>query len=318
MKKISIPLIVIFCSFLLATHYVQAEQLLFSKQEKNDLYLFNYQWLDSTKQKQSMSFSLSKSALFDRFRNFRRYKSSHAEKSIYRSIKKKIRQKPLSGVQIKFLPSQDHIKITITGDDPLKIKQAQQQLAVLEQQATKNYLENNYYQQFITVDQINGIKPDHTRIAAASVADLKSLKPIILDEVSIQNIRKVTNYVLNFVQNIPYSPLESRLTSSGAGFNPPLKLLWENQGDCDSKVTLTGALLRSLMPRIGIIFVFIDQHAFIGLAIPANEDEITITQDNITYVLAEPTGPALLNLGQLAPESEQAIYRGHYIVETFN
>ena len=149
------------------------------------------------------------------------------------------------------------------------------------------------------------------------IADLKIIKPLILEKVSIKNIRKVTNYVLSFIQNIPYSPLDSRISSSGAGFNTPLKLLWENQGDCDSKVTLTASLLRALMPRISMVLVFIDQHAFIGIAIPPNGDEIAIIENGVTYVLAEPTGPALLPLGELAPSSEQAIYNGHYITQHY-
>jgi hypothetical protein len=120
------------------------------------------------------------------------------------------------------------------------------------------------------------------------------------------------------VQSIPYSTLESRITSAGAGFNPPLKLLWENQGDCDSKVTLTAALLRSLMPRINIALIFIDNHALMGVNIAAEigSEEMTIEHNGITYLLAEPTGPALLALGTISEDSQQAILQGQYTIET--
>ena len=150
------------------------------------------------------------------------------------------------------------------------------------------------------------------------MADFKVLKPIILDKVSIENVRKVTDFVLSFVQSIPYSTLESRLTSSGAGFNPPAKLLWENQGDCDSKMTLTATILRALMPRIDMAMIYIDQHAFIGIAIPAEANEISIEYQGVNYLLAEPTGPALYKLGTLAPESELAINQERYVVEEFH
>ncbi|MCI2285671.1 hypothetical protein L3081_22700 [Colwellia sp. MSW7] len=134
---------------------------------------------------------------------------------------------------------------------------------------------------------------------------------------SIKNIRKVTDYVLSFVQNIPYATLESRVTSSGTGFNSPAKLLWENQGDCDSKVTLTATILRALMPRIPMVMIFIDQHAFIGIATPATTGEMTIEYQGVNYLLGEPTGPGLYKLGKLAPESELAINQGRYVVEPF-
>jgi hypothetical protein len=120
------------------------------------------------------------------------------------------------------------------------------------------------------------------------------------------------------VQSIPYSPLESRITSSGAGFNPPAKLLWENQGDCDSKMTLSATILRALMPRIDMVMIYIDQHALIGIAITGEAGEMTIDYQGITYLLAEPTGPALYPLGTLTPESELAVDQGRYIAEAFH
>jgi len=296
----------------------KAQQLAFTKKSQGNDYHFFYQWLDHDNEKQQISFALTKSALFERFRDFKSYQSEFAEKNILRNIKKKMRQQPIAGVQVSYRQKNGKYIIEMKGRDDLKVQQAYQQLSLLEQTVIKNYLTDNYYQQFITHDQISGIKVNHVDMANDSVADLKPLKPIILEKVSIKNIRKVSNYVLSFVQNIPYSTLESRLTSSGAGFNPPTKVLWENQGDCDSKMTLTAAILRALMPRIDMALIYIDAHAFIGIAIPAQGDEISINYQGVDYLLAEPTGPALLPLGRLAPESERAINQGRYVVENYH
>jgi len=313
---LSNQLAVLVLAFFLSLN-AQAEQLHFSKVKQAEGYQFNYQWLDHQQNQQSISFLLTKEALFDRFRSFRAYKTEFAEKAIFQAIKKEWKNSPIEGVQVEFPQSKKDRNIQIKGRNQDKVQQAYKKLAQLEQQCTSDYLADNYYQKFTTHDQITAIKPNHVKIANASVADLKVIKPLILDKVSIKNIRKVTDYVLSFVQSIPYSTLESRVTSSGAGFNTPLKLLWENQGDCDSKVTLTAAMLRGLMPRIAMVLVFVDQHAFIGIAIPPEEGEITIVEENVTYVLAEPTGPALIELGHLSASSEQAIYNGHYITEKY-
>jgi hypothetical protein len=296
---------------------VQAKQLSFSKQEDGPNYHFSYQWQDYRHQKQSITFNLPKKALFDHFRNFKAYKPLPAQKYIYREVNKQLKAKPLEAVQVQFIQKKGLYNLRITGRNPEKIHQAKLAIKKLEAKAEKKYFTDNFYHLFTNHEQIEGIKPDHVRIGNNSVADFKGIKPLILEKVSIKNIRKATNYILGFVQNIPYSPLESRVTSSGAGFNPPLKLLWENQGDCDSKATLTAAMLRALMPRIEMVLVYIDQHAFIGIAVKPQADEITIMENNITYVLAEPTGPAVLGLGTLAPDSEQAILRGHYTTEVF-
>jgi hypothetical protein len=302
----------------LLSSFSQAKQLAYNKALKDDNYHFNYEWLDHNNEQQQMSFVLTQNALFEHFRNFKSYQPTFAEKAIFRKIQKKVRQNPIRGTQVFFKQKDGNSVIEIKGRDDEKVAQAYKQLAKFEQSSTQEFYSENYYQRFITHDQVTGIKVNHIDIANDSVIDLKPLKPIILEKVSIKNIRKVTNFVLSFVQNIPYNKLESRLTSSGAGFNPPAKLLWENQGDCDSKMTLTASLLRALMPRIEMALVYIDAHAFIGIAIPAEGDEISINYQGVDYLLAEPTGPALLPLGQLAPESELAINQGRYVVENYH
>ena len=294
---------------------VQAKQLSFNKQEKKDSYLFQYQWLDHNKDQQSISFNLTKSALFERFRMLKIYQGNFAKKTILRTIKQQLRQQPLTDANAFFQLQDGKMIIKVKGFDDEKIAIAYQKIKKMEQEATTKYFKKNYYQRFTTYDQQTGIKVDHVNITNDSVADFKALKSIILNNVPINDIHNVVNYVLSFVQSIPYSTLESRITSSGAGFNPPAKLLWENQGDCDSKMALTATILRVLMPRIAMVMIYIDQHAFIGIAIPANANEININYKGVKYLLAEPTGPALYKLGELAPESALAIVQGRYIVE---
>ncbi|MCW8832833.1 MAG: hypothetical protein OQK09_12595 [Colwellia sp.] len=309
---------IILCFCLLLPCSLTAKQLSFTKRAQDELYLFNYQWLDHQKAQQEISFNLSKAALFERFRLLKIYKSEFAQKSILRAVKKQLRQTPLEGAQAFFQQQNGKMTIQVKGLEEANVNRAYQEVKRLEQQETTKYFKENYYQPFTNHDNQLGIKVNHIDVANNSVADFKSLKGIILEKVSIQNIRKVTNYVLSFVQTIPYSTLESRGTSSGSGFNPPAKLIWENQGDCDSKMTLTATLLRALMPRIDMAMVYIDEHAFIGIAVPAQSGEMTVRFQGIEYVLAEPTGPALYPLGVLAPESELAINQGRYVVQAYH
>ncbi len=295
-----------------------AEQLHFSKEKQQESYQFNYQWLNNKNENKALSFVINEEALFEKFRDFKAYKSDVARQYIQQGIYKKVRRNPLMGVRVKFRKEGNNTVIRVLGNNDQAIAKAHQALRKIENEVTEAYFQENFYHRFTTYDLIQGIKPDHVSIANKSVEDLKPLKEIILEQVSIQNIRTATNYTLSFIQNIPYSILESRVTSSGAGFNPPLKVLWENQGDCDSKVTLTAAVLRMLMPRIKMVLVFIDQHALIGIDIPVKGDEENITLDGVTYILAEPTGPTLLNLGEIAPASSMAIASGHYVAEKYH
>ena len=309
---------ILICLFLLLPIAIKAEQIRFNKQQQEEHYTFNYQWLDHNKQQQVMSFDLSKPALFERFRMLRPYQAENAQKTILRSVRKVIKNEPLKGAQAIFKQQDGKMVIQVKGLDDESVALAYQKVQEIEKEATDVFFKTNYFEPFITHDNVSAIKLDHVSIANDSVADFKTLKPIILEKVSIQNIREVTNFVLSFVQGIPYSTLESRVSSSGAGFNPPAKLLWENQGDCDSKVTLTAAILRALMPRIEMAMIFIDQHAFIGIAIPANAGEMTIEHQGVNYLLGEPTGPAQYSLGKIAPDSELAVNQGRYVAQAFH
>ena len=317
MKKNVFYQTIIICLLGIFALNTAAEQLHFSKIEQNNGYQFNYQWRDHNNSQQSMSFTLSKAALFERFRSFRTYKAEFAKKAIFQAMNTAWQSSAIDGVQVTFPNTKGQNNISVNGVNPQNVTKAYQKLTELEQQSTANYLAANFYHKFTTHQQISAIKPNHVQIANAAVADIIAIKPLILKNVSNKNIRTVTDYVLSFIQSIPYSDLESRVSSSGAGFNPPLKVLWENQGDCDSKVTLTASLLRLLMPKIPMVLVFVDKHALIGLAVPAKEGELTIVKDELTYVLAEPTGPALFSLGHISGRSEQAILSGHYITEKY-
>ncbi|NMP30299.1 hypothetical protein HII17_01890 [Thalassotalea sp. M1531] len=300
---------------LLLPTWVNAQQLDFKKVDLGDSYQFVYQWLDINKANQSLTFTLPKKGLFSPFRHFREYKPEFATRYVQKRIKQSLKADPIRNANIEFDTA--FKQLSIKSRDPEVIANAKKRIAEEEQSHFNAYLEQQYYHQFTDHSNAQGIKPDHIRIAQDSVAVLAPTKDIILKIVNFKNIRRVTNYVLGFVQSIPYSALESRLTSSGAGFNVPTKVLWENQGDCDSKMTLTVALLRALMPRIKMVMVYIDNHAFIGIDVLPEGDDINIQFQGRTFVLADPTGPVQLNLGDLTFDSEQAILSNHYVAELF-
>jgi hypothetical protein len=315
MKLIKTLFYTVVCFFL---NSVYAEQISFSKQSVGELHQFNYQWKDHQGTIQQIQFELPTKTLLSKFRNFKTYQPKMAEQWVTKSLQKYVRNNPVKGVTVAFGNYLSGDTIKFTGSDPVDIDKAAKALEAEKSQLYKRYLDSIYYHSFTTPNNQLAVKPNHRRIAYESIDDLKPLKPIILESASIKNIRKVSNYVLGFIQSIPYAELTSRTTSSGAGYNPPLKLLWENQGDCDSKVTLSAALLRSLMPRIKIAMIYIDRHALLGIDIPPMGDELSITHNGTTYLLAEPTGPAIMRLGETAYNSQQAILSGHYTVEEFH
>ncbi len=294
---------------------INAAQTDFSKHAENGSYLFKYQWLDINKQPQSFNFTIDNPSLFSRFRHFKTYKPEIAQNHISKSILRGLRKEPFDDVRVEY--SELNKSITLHSQDQDALYIAENRLKQWQVEYLAQYLERNDYHRYITHEGESGIKPNHVAIAAASVELFKPFKEAVLDIVEIKDVRKVSNFILGFVQSIPYSTLESRVTSSGAGYSVPTKVLWENQGDCDSKMTLTAAIMRAIMPRIDLVFVYLDNHAILGVGIEPQGDDHYIKVNGNNYVLADPTGPKLMNLGELSFDSEQSINGNHYTAETF-
>lgn len=299
----------------LSSTYVSAKQLSFSKQEKPKSYVFQYRWLDAQENEKDLSFELTKDVLFNQFRNFQTYQPDMVNAYINKNIFKAWRKDPKPQAVLNLKKHQNTFKLELTAQNHDALIMGQEHLAHLTKKVSNTYFETHYYHQFMNYDGKLAIKPNHVEIANKSVQYFKSTKPIILSKIGVENVRTVTNYILGFSQSIPYSTLVSRTTSSGQGFNTPFKLLWENQGDCDSKVTLNAAILRSLMPRVKMIMVFIKGHALLGIEVRPKGNDKTLVYNQITYVLAEPTGPAIWPLGTIADSSDQAILSGLYTAE---
>ena len=157
MKKGLFNYSILFTLLCYFTFSAAAEQLHFSKKKLTDSYQLNYQWLDHQGSKQTISFTLSNEALFNRFRNFRAYKTDFAKKAIFQEIKKQWQQSPLNDVQVTFPQSKTYSSIAITGNDQKKVQEAYKKLSQLQKTCTTSYLADNYYQTFTTHDQITGI-----------------------------------------------------------------------------------------------------------------------------------------------------------------
>ena len=295
-----------------------SQQLSYSKERLAFSHQFNYAWKDSAGQEHKIAFEIPNSDLFKPFRSFKTFKAKHADNFVYLSIKKELRKKPIEGAQISFEKQQNEgTKVSIKTHSADVLKQAQETLSALENKYKQQYLDDNYYALFTTADGDMGVKPDHVRFANESVNHLKPIASVFAKKINRRDARVIVNIVLSFVQSIPYSTLESRITSSGSGFNPPPSLLYQNQGDCDSKVTLMASILKSILPRLDIVIIYIPNHALIGVQIPYKDNEEHIDINGIDYLLAEPTGPAIVPIGTIGDDSLQMIASGNFVAERF-
>lgn len=310
----------LFISTMISTP-VNGQQIDFEREDQGDSHLFNYQWTDSTKRRHQISFEINNEILFNRHRNFKAYKADIAEKQILQHLKKQLNKEPIAGVSVHYDKVGKDTVIRLTSRDEQVLSEAEKTLKLRKQLALDAYFDKTYYHKFLSPSRQHAIKPDYVRFAKESADDLDPLIKALYNNIpsanNQSNIRSVFNYVLSFVQSIPYEELQSRVTSSGAGFNPPNRLIYENKGDCDSKVTLIGAILKPLFPNLEIAVVLVPGHALLAISAPFNESEDTVEIDGQFYVLAEPTGPAILPLGKIGESSRGFIASGQFSAELF-
>jgi len=121
--------------------------------------------------------------------------------------------------------------------------------------------------------------------------------------------------ILSWLQSIPYDTLEDRVVSNGSGYAPPLSVLMQNLGDCDSKAVLASSMVRAFLPTTKMIVLYLPNHALLGIALTPMADDRTIEHDGDVYVLYDPTGPALIPFGQVSEDTERNIVTGRYQVE---
>jgi hypothetical protein len=158
------------------------------------------------------------------------------------------------------------------------------------------------------------VRPDYARIARESVGGLAPVGAAMASWTRGLARRDVLTRLLLFVQTIPYDRLEDR--STDAGFLPPLVLLAENRGDCDSKSVAFAALAHLLYPDLAVSLVLVPRHAFLALGLQAAGDR-TLRYAGRTWVLAEPVGPGVQPLGHVGKESEVGLRHIESVIPLF-
>lgn len=294
-----------------------AEQLHFKKQRHGDETEFHYRWRDGQKLTHELSFSYNNKTLYGHFRNFTSFQPQKAKYYILTALKKTAAKVDRSKAQIEFIEHKDSVSYQITSQND---ELSQEIASVLEeqyQQANTEFLHKHFYNTLTDKFGRSGVKPDHVRIANDSLPEMTTIASALLTANANLSNREMAILVLSFVQSIPYSTLENRRQSSGAGFNPPLKLLYNNQGDCDSKVTFMASLMSAIYPNLKMAIIYLPEHALLGLQLSKRNDEKTAKVEGRTLLLADPAGPAMLKLGEISSDSEFFINGKQFAYEFF-
>lgn len=156
------------------------------------------------------------------------------------------------------------------------------------------------------------VMPDHVNIARRYVSYMKPVARAIEMQTDSTGARELLENALNFIQSIPYDTLMSRSTSNGLGYTTPYGILQINKGDCDSKSVALISIVRAMMPKMPVIIVFTPNHAFAGFKVPTQKGDRILTIDGKEFVLVEPAGPGMFEVGEIADESSAELDKNQF------
>ncbi|ATC93677.1 hypothetical protein [Pseudoalteromonas tunicata] len=305
-------------SLLLAISYGSALAAFeLTEQTLENSIVYNYRWQDANDQPQSLSFELDSNVINNANRRFKRYEPNLVLNSVYQALLDKASTYNPREVKIKFKKNHNKLSYSITTKKPELTREVRLALSNTEKNAQQALLKDLSYIAFNSPWYGKSIKVDHVQFAAEAIEQITPIADAIKSQLQYHRPRDVINFTLNWVQSIPYQALEDRKTSNGSGFNPPLKVISENSGDCDSKMVLLGAILKNIYPRLSIAFIYLPEHALIGFQLPKLKSDEFTDIEGLHYLLAEPVGPALIPLAEIAPSSAQYVNTQSYYHELF-
>lgn len=291
-----------------------AQQLTFNKTKQSERMYFDYSWSDHQEQTQDITFTLP--LLQVNSQNHKKFIPSLAQRYVYIELHKAARKINPKDARVRIQRRGQNIQVRVTSRSDNLLGHWQRSMAQSKEKALDQYLQDNYYSYFRSHLGQQAIKPDHLRYISENKVALLPIAQAVYEKLPIDSeTRAYVNLVLSWVQSIPYNELNNRLNSNGAGYLPPLSVVANNQGDCDSKTVLMASLVRSLLPDTKMSMVYLPNHALLGIVLPFRNNEQTIDIDGVNYLLMEPTGPAKTPLGDIATSSSRYIAGNMYSVE---
>ena len=268
----------------------------------NSLGQINVGWQDSAGKPRQLTYRLEQGKLPPLIA----YRPARMEEEVLQTLLRGVRE---NYPEVQFTLSRPSLELHLKSHNQDKAKEAMAWLETQRGKEEQAWLTKHYFQYFTPPDGQLAVKQDHVRIALESRSTVAPLAEQLKQQGSSEPEarQKTVAEMLAFIQSIPYQQLDSLNGRQGKGFLTPRQVLEQNRGDCDSKVTLMAAMLAQLFPELKQAMVFVPGHALLGVALPAKPGEATLSWEGETYLLMEPTGPAQLAMGQLAPTSKTFI-----------
>jgi hypothetical protein len=293
-----------------------AQQLEANQTQQGDQLLLSYRWNDRQQNPQALEFSIDRKVLKQQNQKALAYRPQIADRYAYVALNKAAAAYDYKQVRIDINKRPNQVSWEVSSDDLELAAEVKQALSKAAAEARENYYQTNHFKPFNAPWGDAGVIPDHAYFMQSSVEALKPLAQKLIQRFPNVAARQMADYLLPFIQSIPYVSQDSRATSAALSYLPPLRVLEDNQGDCDSKAVLLAAIMRAAYPQVNMAMIYMPNHAMLGLQIPYVDSDIKIAHEGASYLVAEVAGPAMFQLGDASASSKMALASHSYALQT--
>ncbi len=270
-----------------------AQQTAFRQQASGSDTRFAYGWKDAGGEARQLAFSLPTAdieAAMDLFRDYSMPQLyAHVEQALGRDAER-------AGVRLQVRRTAEGTSFTVLAANPARGEAFYGRMDRIIENARQEWLHKHARRAVGPAIHMN-----YVTATQRYVAPLRPVAAALAAQLAGESARQHIARALGFVQAIPYDDLTDPRTTGGIEFAPPPAMFRLNRGDCDSKTVALAAILRSLLPRQRLLFVVLPQHVALAVDLVPREGEAAVTYDGRTWLLLEPTGPAVVPPGQVAP-----------------
>lgn len=301
----------------------RSETLSFNKETAGKHLTLAYDFIDHQNNATTLSFQVDLETFTAPPFHFRPLSQTRLQRLIERQVRRyadeqnwhqmEIQQRG-NGLQIQPRPSRIGLPPNSASDNRVTT------LQTVAEQAQSEILSQHHYAPLQLHAQSSGYAPDHIRIAQMSTTALTPVADQLATHLQTHGYRaprETLDFLLSWLQQIPYDALSDRQRSPGTGFLPPARVLHDNLGDCDSKVTLLASLFKILQPDIASAIVYLPSHAVFAVDLPSEAGDEWVAVEHNRWLIADPTGPARLNAGEIADRYRSPLRSGAITFKLF-
>lgn len=287
-----------------------AQQISFVPKSKYGKTEYKYHWQDMQGRLQTVRFRLSDYDIGQAQRQSQPLSSAQVRNRVIDKLTPMLTIYGSRGIQVHLIPQGDQIRFSVRGRTNAESKAVMKKVQKQYDKFYKESLKELGYK----VEKEAGryvVMSDYQNIAKKQYDEFRPVARALSSKASGSKRQKF-NYVLNFLQSIPYATPHRNASGYDMQFSSPVSLIENNRGDCDEKSLAFGAVLRRMSGATPVYMVLIEGHALVAVGVRPNKEDLYIKKNGRKLVLAEPTGPGLMPLGRIAERSKREINAGRY------